>query len=166
MKLSRNLITVALTTTALLISMPATSAFAGAAPTPTTSRPPAESSSTPTGTTPGFDDADTTAPPTPTADPSASSDTDEDADTSHPAGVSRYTCAKSSYSAGGRHYGKARCTGGPTGALVHKAMVNCLASDGRTWVAEGPFVIRGQTSVATCGTAKVTYVGVISRTRG
>lgn len=154
MKRKRRLLTVTLTATALLISMPAASALAWADPTPTASRPAAESWSTPTATV------------SDSAGPSASSDTDEDADASPAAGVSRYTCAKSAYSAGGKHYGKARCTGGPTGAMVHKAMVNCLASDGRTWVAEGPFVIRGQTSVATCGTAKVTYVGVISRTRG
>lgn len=156
MKRKRRLLTVTLTTTALLISMSATSALAWADPTPTASHPSAESWPTPTPTATVSD----------SADPSASSDTDEDADESPAAGVSRYTCAKSAYSADGKHYGKARCTGGPTGAMVHKAMVNCLASDGRTWVAEGPFVIRGQTSVATCGTAKVTYVGVISRTRG
>ncbi|MFE9679388.1 hypothetical protein ACFYO5_35650 [Streptomyces sp. NPDC006259] len=77
-----------------------------------------------------------------------------------------YTCTKSSYSTGGKNYGKALCIGGSSAVMRHKAMANCLASDGRTWVAEGAFVYRGFTSIATCGTAKVTYVHVISRARG
>lgn len=85
---------------------------------------------------------------------------------SQAASAQPYSCTKSAYSAGGKHYGKVRCTGGATAVMRHKAMVTCRASDGRTWVGEGPFVYRGRTSVATCGTAAVTYVTWISRPRG
>ncbi|MFE7274220.1 hypothetical protein [Streptomyces sp. NPDC057623] len=77
-----------------------------------------------------------------------------------------YTCTKSAYSSDGKHYGKVLCTGGSSAVMRHKAMVNCRASDGRTWVAEGPFRYRDHTSTATCGTAKVTFVTWISRPRG
>ncbi len=88
------------------------------------------------------------------------------AQASHAASARPYTCTKSTYSSGGKHYGKVLCTGGSSAVMRHKAMANCRASDGRTWVAEGRFVYRDHTSTATCGTAKVTYVTWISRPRG
>lgn len=75
------------------------------------------------------------------------------------------TCTKSTYSAGGKHYGKVHCTGG-SGTLQHKAMATCRTSDDRSWVAEGQWRYKGNTSTVTCGTAKVTFVTWVNRSRG
>lgn len=89
------------------------------------------------------------------------------ANASHATGRAQpYTCTKSTYSAGGKHYGKVLCTGGTSATMQHKAMATCRTSDDRSWVAEGRYVYRGHTSVVTCGTAKVTFVTWINRHRG
>jgi hypothetical protein len=74
-------------------------------------------------------------------------------------------CTKSTYSAGGKHYGKVHCTGG-SATRQHKAMATCRTSDDRSWVAEGQYYYQGHTSTVTCGTAKVTFVTWVERNRG
>lgn len=86
------------------------------------------------------------------------------ASTSH--ATVREPCTKSIYSSGGKNYGKVICGDGDSAVIRHKAMATCRANDGRTWVAEGPFVPRRHASVVTCGTAKVTYVTWIRRGHG